>query len=270
VRSVDDATTLWIHETRDRDRVTYRLGRQGQQLVAEWPAMGRIMCRTDGSGARLIPSEPATPMSLAMLQSTATVFVGELCGGLALHASAVSLNGRGVLVLGESGSGKSTAAATLCTRHGGELLADDATLLVERGETLLIEPSEREHHLTEESLAALGRPGLPPSYGLDKAAIPADVAATAPVPLALVAALKFDDVCAEADLRTLRGVEAAARLLASLFRFNFPDGPARRNELDRVMSIHEQTPFIELRRPRSKPDVVPHILQALLGDSRAR
>jgi HPr kinase/phosphorylase len=265
-----DATTLWIHEMRDHDRVTYRLGRQGQELVAEWPSIGRITCRTDGSGARLIPAEPATPTSLAMLQSTATVFVGELCGGLALHGSAVSLEGRGVVVLGESGSGKSTAAATLCARHGGALLADDATLLVERGETLLIEPSEREHHLTQESLAALGKPGLPPSPGLDKAAIPADAAARTPVRLALIAALQFDDACTEADVRTLRGVEAAARLLASLFRFNFPDGPARRNELDRVMSIHERTPVIELRRPRSKPDVAPRIVEALLGDSRGR
>jgi HPr kinase/phosphorylase len=203
-----------------------------------------------------------------MLRSTATVFVGELCGGLALHASAVSLEGRGLLLLGESGSGKSTAAATLCERYGAELLADDATLLVERGDALLIEPSEREHHLTQESLAALGKPPLLPSPGLDKTAIPAEATASTPVPLALIAVLQFDEAWAKAQARTLRGVETAAKLLASLFRFNFPDGPARRNELDRVLRIHERTPVIEVRRPRSKPDVVPHILEALVGDSR--
>ena len=265
-----DATTLWIHEMRDQDRVTYRLGRQGQDLVAEWPAIGRIMCGTDGSGARLIPAEPATPVSLAMLQATATVFVGELRGGLALHASAVSIEGRGVLVLGESGSGKSTAAATLCTRHGAKLLADDAALLVERDGTLLIEPSERDHHLTQESLAALGKPPLPSSPWPDKAVLPAEAAASAPAPLALIAALQFDDASAQAEVRALRGVDGAAKLLASLFRFNFPDGPARRHELDRVMRIHERTRVVEIRRPRSKPDVAPHILEALLGESRGR
>jgi len=265
-----DATTLWIHEMRDHDRVTYRLGRQGQELVAEWPAIGRIMCCTDGSGARLIPAEPATPTSLAMLQATATVFVGELRGGLALHASAVSLESRGVLVLGESGSGKSTAAATLCARHGAELLADDATLLIERDETLLIEPSEREHHLTQESLAALGKPRLPSLPWMDKTVVPAEAAASTPAPLALIATLEFDEACARAEPRSLRGVEAAAKLLASLFRFNFPDGPARRNELDRVMRIHERTRVIEIRRPRSKPDVAPYIVEALLGDSRGQ
>jgi hypothetical protein len=255
---------------RDQDRVTYRLGRQGQELVAEWPAIGRIVCCTDGSGARLIPAEPATPTSLAMLQSTATIFVGELRGGLALHASAVSFEGRGVLVLGESGSGKSTAAATLCTRHGAALLADDATLLVERGGTLHIEPSERAHHLTLESLAALGTPPPPSSPWPEKAVVPAGAAASASVPLALIATLQFDGACAQADVRELKGVGAATRLLASLFRFNFPDGPARRNELDRVMRIHERTRVVEIRRPRSKPDVAQHILEALLGDSHGR
>ncbi len=45
-------------------------------------------------------------------------------GKFVLHASAVALNGRVVVFVGEKGSGKSTMAAALC-RRGHELLADD-------------------------------------------------------------------------------------------------------------------------------------------------
>ena len=43
-----------------------------------------------------------------------------------LHASAVSLNGRGLLILGPSGSGKSTLALQLMA-WGADLVADDRT-----------------------------------------------------------------------------------------------------------------------------------------------
>jgi len=48
--------------------------------------------------------------------------------GAVLHASAVSLNGRGLLFLAPSGGGKSTAAAILGSR-GFEVLGDDSTVV---------------------------------------------------------------------------------------------------------------------------------------------
>ncbi|GGV64809.1 hypothetical protein [Streptomyces thermoviolaceus] len=46
-------------------------------------------------------------------------------GWAVLHASAVALDGRVVLALGEKGAGRTTTALTLAARHGWELLADD-------------------------------------------------------------------------------------------------------------------------------------------------
>lgn len=55
---------------------------------------------------------------------------------LILHASAVALWGRGILVCGASGSGKSALALGLLAR-GGRLLADDRTCLARRGGEVL-------------------------------------------------------------------------------------------------------------------------------------
>ena len=55
---------------------------------------------------------------------------------LTLHASAVSLSGRGVILRGAAGSGKSSLALALIAR-GGRLISDDRTCLARRGAGLL-------------------------------------------------------------------------------------------------------------------------------------
>nr|WP_106610035.1 HPr kinase/phosphatase C-terminal domain-containing protein [Shimia abyssi] len=53
-----------------------------------------------------------------------------------LHASCVSLSGRGVLITGASGSGKSGLALQLMA-FGAQLVSDDQTLLTVRDEKLI-------------------------------------------------------------------------------------------------------------------------------------
>ena len=55
---------------------------------------------------------------------------------LILHASAVAFDGRGVLIRGGAGSGKSALALGLLSRSG-RLLADDRTCLGRRGADLI-------------------------------------------------------------------------------------------------------------------------------------
>lgn len=53
-----------------------------------------------------------------------------------IHASAVSLQGQGVLILGPSGSGKSTLALELLSL-GAQLIADDRVLLHREGDSVI-------------------------------------------------------------------------------------------------------------------------------------
>ena len=76
-----------------------------------------------------------------------------------VHASAVCLDGQGVLLLGESGSGKSTVALNLIESYGAELIGDDRIALFAEGAALLARPYENLHGLIE--LRGLGLLRLP-------------------------------------------------------------------------------------------------------------
>ena len=52
------------------------------------------------------------------------------------HASCVALNGRGLLILGRSGAGKSGLALELMAR-GATLVSDDRTVLTRRGDAVI-------------------------------------------------------------------------------------------------------------------------------------
>ena len=57
-------------------------------------------------------------------------------GSIIVHASCVALDGRGLLILGPSGSGKSSLAVALMA-FGARLVADDRTILTGRGDSLI-------------------------------------------------------------------------------------------------------------------------------------
>lgn len=63
-------------------------------------------------------------------------FMSRPDAGQPVHASAVALDDRGLLILGSTGSGKSGLALRLMT-FGARLVADDRVALVRRGDRLL-------------------------------------------------------------------------------------------------------------------------------------
>ncbi|XDA98778.1 HPr kinase/phosphatase C-terminal domain-containing protein [Sulfitobacter sp. LCG007] len=71
-----------------------------------------------------------------------------------LHASCVSLEGRGVLILGASGSGKSALALQLMAL-GARLVSDDRTLVEPRDGRLIASAPERIRGLIEARGVAL-------------------------------------------------------------------------------------------------------------------
>lgn len=50
-------------------------------------------------------------------------------GFVTIHAAAVSLNAKAVLILGKEGSGKTTTALSLCRSHGGRLIGNDLVVV---------------------------------------------------------------------------------------------------------------------------------------------
>ena len=77
----------------------------------------------------------------------------------ALHASAVLMNGQGVLLLGDSGSGKSTTALHLIEAYDGVLIGDDRIHLTGAEKELLAHPHDELRGLIE--MRGLGLLRLP-------------------------------------------------------------------------------------------------------------
>ena len=98
--------------------------------------------------------------------------LGVLChqrGQLPIHASAVRIDGRAVLIAGVSGAGKSTVAAALGAR-GHALVADDIAAVSLGDDGLQVIPAFPQRKLALDALQALGlehaglvanRPGVP-------------------------------------------------------------------------------------------------------------
>lgn len=82
-----------------------------------------------------------------------------------LHATCVALDGRGVLILGASGAGKSALGLELMA-YGARLVADDRTIVTRQGRTLIATCPPAIHGLIE----ARGL-GLLPADPVDRAEI---------------------------------------------------------------------------------------------------
>jgi hypothetical protein len=255
----------WVHEVRVGSEVTFRRGKCGNRLVADWPGVARLTCAPDGTEAVLthasgVAEDPVETIGSAPVQA----LLRDLAGHLALHASAVVLDGRAVLFLGESGVGKSTAAAEMCLHHGAHLLADDTALLEMAGDRVDVLPSEGQHSLSEQSRVALGI-AEPGSIDSDtKLRLPSPRIARAGVPLSAVFALRFSAGDLARAVRSLRGAEAATLLLSSVIRFDVEDAQARRRDLEQLAAVYGRVPFFELGRRKEEPGMLAGlVLEAL-------
>ena len=95
------------------------------------------------------------------LEDTATYLLGpvlgftlRLRGVTCLHASAVVIDSRAVVFLGEAGAGKSTTAAAFA-QVGYPVLSDDVVALVDEGSRFLVQPAYPRIRLWATSVAAL-------------------------------------------------------------------------------------------------------------------
>jgi hypothetical protein len=71
-----------------------------------------------------------------------------------IHASCVARNGRGVLLCGESGAGKSCLSFS-CARRGWTFIGDDSALLVRRSKPLMVLGGPRDVHFRPTALEIL-------------------------------------------------------------------------------------------------------------------
>ncbi len=241
----------WLSEVRVGGELSFRVGRQGRTIVADWPGVARAHAEA-GAAPQLTAAPGADPRVLAKLERGALVAMArQLRGELALHGASVAMEGRAVLILGASGAGKSTLAAALCGA-GAALLADDVSCL-DRAESepgvagYAIAPTERHHWLTVESIQALALGAGDPD---GKEPVAAPRTAHEPARLVALVALAFDEAVSTPELRRLRGRAAFAPALASAVRFVVDDPGLLADELEQLVGLCRRVPCYLLVRPR--------------------
>lgn len=236
----------WLATATQEGEVHFRVGRRGDDVIAEWVDYGTLVASRDGKRSELTFAEGITePQREKLRRGGARVLLSQLRGELALHGSAVGIGGRALVFVGPSGAGKSTIAAALCAR-GAVLLADDAVSLRVTSEGSNVEPTEALHWLDTASCAALALDANAPEDA--KVAVTAPHIAEHALPIAAVVELAWSEHAVALD--AAGPIESLARLLPHVGRI-LVDSPERhRRELDQLTQLFLHAPLYTLSRPR--------------------
>lgn len=241
------SSVRWLaHYAEEPDEPLFRIGRAGDEVVAEWVGLATLRARRDGSAVRFEPAPDADLRELAKVRrGGAALLVRHLRGELAMHGAAVAFGDHAVALLGRSGQGKSTLAAALCAR-GGCLLSDDALHVDHAGDGWVLAPVEPDHWLDPPARAALGLDGEGPEGGK----LPVAAPRRASMPARLVAFVDLAFGGQEVGLRRLEGLDAAAALVPQIVRFVLDEPEAQRAELEMLLKLVGQVTVYRMDRPR--------------------
>ncbi len=248
-RAIDGvgAGIRWIREWTQPGLIGFRLGRDGDDLVAEWMGIGTLRAPRSGRSHVFTPYPDSGGASMEGIRPTVVEgLLRHLHGKMSLHASAASRGGLAVVLLGDSMAGKSTTVAALCAHEGFEMLADDTVFLDERDDGFYVFPTESAHSLREDAAHFLGA-----STGkLDKASLPAAALASGPAKVSAFIRLNFEET-SSGVLRAMRGSEIFESLNSALFRFIVDDDDVTQADFSRMAALGAAVPFFELRRAPS-------------------
>ncbi|MES1973393.1 MAG: hypothetical protein V4472_13125 [Pseudomonadota bacterium] len=178
----------------------------------------------------------------------AAALLMALRGMAPLHASAVAIGGRAVLVCGAGGAGKSSFAATLIGQ-GGQLISDDLSVLTFDGDgRACVLPGRTTIRLFPELAWLLGNEPGPSeiSEGGKLRFQPRHVGGIAPIPIGSLVHLDASDSAIPRALATNLLVQqvyrrpAMARLPGTEARFAMIDALATQVPLQRIVGLMER------------------------------
>lgn len=214
----------------------------------EWPGIGRLSSSGAGDNGEFTPVAGADVAVLKKFRATSLLACYRyLSGRLSLHASAVGLPSGSVVLVGDSGAGKSTTAMALVERHGGTFLADDIVPIDWDEGAPLVSPVDDSFWLAADASAWFGVP----TTSREKRDRAPRARAVAPERLRAIVELVFDEKLAGPDLREVRGRDVFTILSSAHVCYSIGgDEEALRNFAVRAR-LAEATRVFQLRRPRT-------------------
>ena len=235
------------------DGTQFLIDNEGTRIWATWP------------NDTLTPEDTAT-----YLLGPVMGFVLLLRGFISLHACAIAVRDRAVVIAGPAGSGKSTTAAAFA-EQGYRILAEDVVTLRDRGAEFLVQPAYPSIRLWPASVEALygaadRLPKLTPTWDKcyldltqDKYEFQHD-----PLPLAAVYILaeRKDDPAAP-FVDDLAPAEALMSLIANTYATYLMDKKMRAREFELLQRVLNSVP-IKRVTPHSDPARIGGLCQTIL------
>ena len=258
----------WLSEYQENGQTAFRIGARGDDVIAEWIGIARLVARRDGSASALqvVPGADAEDVE-KIEKGSAMLLLRHLQGKRALHGAVIGDGERAVALVGRSGQGKSTLAAALCAQ-GAVLFADDAIAIDEGGAgTWVVVPTETNHWLDASTRTFLGDPDAAGWEG--KWASRASAVASRAAPLIAVVELVFEDSTAPPALVRSSGLEGMASLVPQTVRFALDDEERHKQELGVLSRLVTDVPMFRLVRSRdiSRLDASVRLVQQLVQGS---
>jgi hypothetical protein len=248
--------------------VPLRLDNPVLEAEGHQTAPGELLFRVEGvagfhvsGGSRIVVdtggSAPGEDVLLFLLGTAMGALLFQR-GILPLHAGAVDVGGRAVLVAGESGAGKSTLARVLAGR-GYPLLTDDiAALEVQPGGVPLIHPGYPQQKLWQDTLDHLGVEADPESLvrvmdTLNKYAVPArDLFSARPLPVDRIYEIRPWDGKA-LGMETITGAAKAGLIMGNTYRSFLVRGLGIAGPyMDRCAALAGAVGAFRIHRPRDR------------------
>jgi len=248
----DLSSVEWLVETpHEGGGISYRLGRRGAHWIGEWGGCVWLEATEDGQRVSLTTDGTVDDFFLAKTErGPVAALERRLRGELTLHGSAAaSPEGRALLVLGESGAGKSTTAAALVQDRGYALLADDIAWVDFAAARAFVPPTEGLSYLAASATEALGLQKVEDHVYWDEATkcgVPARSAAER-APLGAIVLVGWG---AELHMERLGPHEAMRGILPHVSRCGITTPAARIAEFDNLSCLLGAVFVYRLVRPK--------------------
>ncbi len=236
------------------------------------PGVGEISISQDGRFLACRPYAESTSESFNVyLVTQALSFALVKCGLEPLHATAVAIDGKAALFLGDCGLGKSTLAAAFL-QAGYRLLSDDLVVLHKPHAALLAYPgSPRIKLFPRMAREFLGKAvaGVPMNPYTHKMIVPLKESqvCTDALPVGAVYALAPASEVrgGEVSLSAMSQREAFLTLVASTFNRTILDSARLRRQFEATRALANTLPVKKLSHPRSL-DSLPAVLEFVVSD----
>lgn len=250
-------------------RYKLQLDAVGQQWLMRSAFDGAFLIDEAQRSIRVFVDNRDDPAWLDVFVRRVLPRIAILFGATAIHSAAAAIGGRGLMLLGESGAGKSTTSAALGAA-GWDVLSDDISI-VWHPDAPKVAPATTGMCVWPDSRLALGldvtRCVAMPGYPGKMRFVPGNEINTALVPLDALVFLERGEGDAPV-ISAISGAEAMTRASHQRIRFN-PDDPAGEEmqaTFAALWKIASVTPCYRLSTPRdygALPSVV-DLLRATL------